>query len=199
MSFTVLSYNATVLLIQPNPTQPITCAGKCDPTQPNPTHGWTQPMSISERDRLIVCMSASIAPKLLVQSTKILCAVTYGGFSLCTSGFVDDVMFAHYSQEYATRERHILKLTHQGASPERGRSLLCAIALLQTASCAVTAVGLRRTTKNKTFGDNSYVSSSPSPSSVNIKGNIRGISLSLVHRNAIVFTTSLLISNLRGT
>jgi len=35
MSFTVFSYNATVLLIQPN--QPITCAGKCDPT-----HGWTQ-------------------------------------------------------------------------------------------------------------------------------------------------------------
>ena len=30
MSFTVFSYNATVLLIQPNPT-----------------HGWTQPMSIS--------------------------------------------------------------------------------------------------------------------------------------------------------
>jgi len=29
MSFTVFSYNATVLLIQP-----ITCAGKCDPTQP---------------------------------------------------------------------------------------------------------------------------------------------------------------------
>ena len=40
---------------------------------------------------------------------------------------------------------------------------------LQTASCAVTAVGLRRT-KNKMFGDNPYVSSSPSPSSVNIKG-----------------------------
>jgi len=32
MSFTVFSYNATVLLIQPNPT-----------------HGWTQPMSISGR------------------------------------------------------------------------------------------------------------------------------------------------------
>jgi len=30
MSITVFSYNATVLLIQPNPT-----------------HGWTQPMSIS--------------------------------------------------------------------------------------------------------------------------------------------------------
>jgi len=29
------------------PTQPITCAGQCDPTRPNPTHGWTQPMSIS--------------------------------------------------------------------------------------------------------------------------------------------------------
>ena len=28
-----------------NPTQPITCAGKCDPT-----HGWTQPMSISDAD-----------------------------------------------------------------------------------------------------------------------------------------------------
>ena len=35
MSFTVFSYNATVLLIQP--TQPITCAGKCDPTKPNRT------------------------------------------------------------------------------------------------------------------------------------------------------------------
>ena len=32
MSFTVFSYNATVLLIQPNPT-----------------NGWTQPMSISGR------------------------------------------------------------------------------------------------------------------------------------------------------
>ena len=31
-----------------NPTQLITCAGKCDPTQPNATHGWTQPMSISD-------------------------------------------------------------------------------------------------------------------------------------------------------
>jgi len=36
------------------PIQPITCAGKCDatqtnPTQPKPTHGWTQPMSISAR------------------------------------------------------------------------------------------------------------------------------------------------------
>jgi len=42
MSFTVFSYNAAVLLIQSNPTQPITftCAGKCDPTRPNPT----QPM-----------------------------------------------------------------------------------------------------------------------------------------------------------
>ena len=42
MSFTVFSHNATVLLIQPNPTQPITCAGKYDPTQPmdglDPTH-----------------------------------------------------------------------------------------------------------------------------------------------------------------
>ena len=47
MNFTVFSYNATVLLIQPNPTQPITCAGKCDPTQPDLTDGWTQPMSIS--------------------------------------------------------------------------------------------------------------------------------------------------------
>ena len=43
----VFSYNATVLLIQPNPTQFITYAGKCNPTKPNPTHGWTQPMSIS--------------------------------------------------------------------------------------------------------------------------------------------------------
>jgi len=33
MSFTVFSYNTTVLLIQPNPT-----------------HGWTQPMSISGRN-----------------------------------------------------------------------------------------------------------------------------------------------------
>ena len=31
------------------PIQPITCAGKCDATQTNPNHGWTQPMSISAR------------------------------------------------------------------------------------------------------------------------------------------------------
>jgi len=164
-----------------------------NPTQPNPwmdpthVHLWAWPSHC-----LYVRKHSSETTRPVHQNT--LCCYLWRFL-----GFVDDVMFAHYSQEYATRERHILKLTHQGASPERGRSLLCAIALLQTASCAVTAVGLRRTTKNKTFGDNSYVSSSPSPSSVNIKGNIRGISLSLVHRNAIVFTTSLLISNLRGT
>jgi len=45
MSFTVFSYNATVglLLIQPNPTQPITCAGKCNPTQPIP---WMDPTHV---------------------------------------------------------------------------------------------------------------------------------------------------------
>jgi len=43
MSFTVFSYNATVLLIQPNVTQPITCAGKCDLTQPNP---WMDPTHV---------------------------------------------------------------------------------------------------------------------------------------------------------
>ena len=43
MSFTVFSYNATVLLIPRNPTQPITCAGKCDPTQPNP---WMDPTHV---------------------------------------------------------------------------------------------------------------------------------------------------------
>ena len=37
MSFTVFSYNATVLLIQPNPLHVLENA-----TQPNPTHGWTQ-------------------------------------------------------------------------------------------------------------------------------------------------------------
>ena len=41
MSFTVFSYNATVLLIQPNHHM-------CWKMQPNPTHGWTQPMSISD-------------------------------------------------------------------------------------------------------------------------------------------------------
>ena len=43
MSFTVFSYNATVLLIQPNPTHHM-----CWKMRPNPTHGWTQPMSISD-------------------------------------------------------------------------------------------------------------------------------------------------------
>ena len=43
MSFTVFIYNATVLLIQPNhPTRHM-----CWKMRPNPTHGWTQPMSIS--------------------------------------------------------------------------------------------------------------------------------------------------------
>jgi len=41
--FTVFSYNATVLLIQPNPTHHM-----CWKMRPNPAHGWTQPMSISE-------------------------------------------------------------------------------------------------------------------------------------------------------
>jgi len=51
MSFTVFSYNARVLLDQPNPTQPNPSYVLEDATQPyhlNPTHGWTQPMSISE-------------------------------------------------------------------------------------------------------------------------------------------------------
>jgi len=42
MSFTIFSYNATVLRIQPNPTNHM-----CWKMRPNPTHGWTQPMSIS--------------------------------------------------------------------------------------------------------------------------------------------------------
>jgi len=46
MSFTVFSYNATVLLIKPNPTHHMCCE-----IRPNPTHGWTQPMSISESYR----------------------------------------------------------------------------------------------------------------------------------------------------
>jgi len=45
MSFTVFTYSATVLLIQPNPSHALENA-----TQPNPTHGWTQPMSISGVD-----------------------------------------------------------------------------------------------------------------------------------------------------
>ena len=40
MSFTVFSYNATVLLIQPNPTHHM-----CWKMRSNPTHGCTQPMS----------------------------------------------------------------------------------------------------------------------------------------------------------
>ena len=48
MSFTVFSYNATILLIQPNPMQPTTCAGKCDPTQPNATqpNPWMDPTHV---------------------------------------------------------------------------------------------------------------------------------------------------------
>jgi len=43
-----LQYSATVpQYFSFNPTQPITCAGKCNPTQPNATHGWTQPVFIS--------------------------------------------------------------------------------------------------------------------------------------------------------
>jgi len=49
MSFTVFSYNATVLLIQPNPSHVLENATQPKPTQPKPTHGWTQPMSISAR------------------------------------------------------------------------------------------------------------------------------------------------------
>jgi len=47
MSFTVFIYNATVLLIQPNPAHQMCWKMRPNPTQPNPTHGWTQPMSIS--------------------------------------------------------------------------------------------------------------------------------------------------------
>ena len=48
MSFTVFSYNATVLLIQLNSTQPNPSHVLENATQPNSTHGWTQPMSISD-------------------------------------------------------------------------------------------------------------------------------------------------------
>jgi len=46
MSFTLFSYNATVLLVQSNP--PNLSHVLENATQPNPTHGWTQPMSISD-------------------------------------------------------------------------------------------------------------------------------------------------------
>jgi len=40
--------------------------------------------------------------------------------TLYSSGFVDDVMFAYNGQDL---KRHLLKLTHQGSAPDRGRSL----------------------------------------------------------------------------
>ena len=55
MTFTVFSYNATVLLIEPNPTQPKSSHVLENATQPNPTqpNPWMdQPTSISESDRI---------------------------------------------------------------------------------------------------------------------------------------------------
>ena len=46
--FTVFSYNATVLLIQPNPNHHMCWKMRPNSIQLNPTHGWTQPMSISD-------------------------------------------------------------------------------------------------------------------------------------------------------
>ena len=49
---------------------------------------------------------------------------------LCTSGFMDDVMLAHIDQEQATQKgAYILKLIHQGAAPDRERSLIFTVAL----------------------------------------------------------------------
>jgi len=38
----------------------------------------------------------------------------------CISGFVNDASFARNDQEQATRKRHILKVTQQGAALDRG-------------------------------------------------------------------------------
>ena len=48
---------------------------------------------------------------------------------LCTSGFVDAVMFSN-GRIVATRKGSILKLDRQRAAPERGRSLISTIAAL---------------------------------------------------------------------
>ena len=65
-------------------------------------------------------------------------------YTLSTSGFMDDVMFAHIGQEPWNRRRNnhsiwssigqltpwrILKLTHQGTAPDQGRCRISTIAL----------------------------------------------------------------------
>ena len=83
---------------------------------------------------LYVCLSARIFQKPRVQTTPHFRCIwplavirSYSGdVLLCTSGFVDNVMFARNTRR-ATRSGRVLKLTHQAAAP--GRSLMYTIAM----------------------------------------------------------------------
>jgi len=71
MSFTVFSYNPTVLFIQPNPPNPSHVLENA--TQPNPTHGWTQPMSIS------VSLTSCTISEVFLFSSLSLPAILFSG------------------------------------------------------------------------------------------------------------------------
>ena len=83
---------------------------------------------------LYVCLSARIFQKPHVQTTPHFRCIwplavirSYSGdVLLCTSGFVDNVMFARNTRR-ATRSGRVLKLTHQAAAPVR--SLMYTIAM----------------------------------------------------------------------
>ena len=74
-----------------------------------------------------VCLSASLSPELRARSSLIFRDVIYGRGSvllwgrrdtLSTSGFMDDVIFAHNVSAYiATRKGRALKITLQVAAP----------------------------------------------------------------------------------
>jgi len=88
---------------------------------------------------VLVCLSASISPKLRIQSSpKVLTEVIYGCGSvllwrcntLCATGLTGYFVFAHNAQEWATRKGRIFNLTHQGQHRTRGRSLISATLFL---------------------------------------------------------------------
>ena len=72
-----------------------------------------------------VCLSASLPQERMIRLHQISVHVTYIAVArssfgsvadtLYTSGFVDDVTFAHNGQEQATRKGRILKLTQEGS------------------------------------------------------------------------------------
>ena len=110
---------------------------------------------VLQRTCLSMCMYASVhaytSETTCLNFNKFSTHATYGrGLillfrrcdALCTSGFVDDVIFLNNGQEKATRKGRILKLTHRG---QRGfdtlQSLTPVIGLLAAARKAMLSAG----------------------------------------------------------